>query len=78
MSAYLMDYLVPTIRSQALRALCIAYKPSLPCAYLIKALGFAHYADANAELAKYLLSKGAKLDASRSKLLTKESALSLK
>ena len=73
MSAFLVDHLVPSMRSAALRALCVAFKPSLPLDYVARALGFAHYEDASGGLRDYLNEK--KCVVRDNVLMTKESAL---
>ena len=52
MGSYLMDWLADGVRARALAALCRGARPTLPLAFLVRALGFESAADARAFLAK--------------------------
>jgi len=40
MSSYLMDFMVPTIRYNALKTIVKAYRPDVPTTFLLNSLGF--------------------------------------
>mmetsp|Transcript_54888 Transcript_54888/g.81663 ORF Transcript_54888/g.81663 Transcript_54888/m.81663 type:complete len:322 (+) Transcript_54888:373-1338(+) len=76
MGAYLMDYLVPTVRQAALQRVCRAYRPSVEMLFLLPELGFDADLPEELELGKeFLQSCGCKLSEDGSEILTKESVL---
>jgi hypothetical protein len=78
MSAFLLDYMVPGMRRLALAAICSAYRPSVPLAFVQEALGFSHVKkNPEGEMMRWLDERGAIYDVASGVLQTKETAAAL-
>ena len=81
MCAYLMDFMVPTMRLLGLQRICKAYRPTVSLKFVISELGFKP-PDTNGEKEmleqgrSWIQSCGGKFDNDKSDLLTKDSEIS--
>jgi hypothetical protein len=76
MGAYLMDYMVPTVRQWALLRITRAYRPSISVLHVLKELGFDHVDQQdNDDGISWLESCGCILNPEKTMILTKESVI---
>ena len=76
MGAYLMDYLVPSVRRDALQRIQKAFRPHIPVDYVLSELGFDMTDDEDAkEGREWLQSCGCKFSDDGKSFLTKDSVL---
>ena len=76
MGAYLMDYLVPSVRRDALQRIQKAFRPHIPVDYVLSELGFDMTDEEDTkEGREWLQSCGCKFSDDGKSLLTKDSVL---
>ena len=76
MGAYLMDYLIPSVRQSALQRIQKAFKPSIAVDHVLSELGFDMSDPEDIEEGKaWLVSCGCKLSEDGTTFVTKESVL---
>jgi len=73
--AYLMDTLLPQVRTVGLKHIIKAYRPSVSISFILKELGFSIDADDIEEGKVWLVNCGCKLSSDGTAILTRESVL---